>query len=101
MQDVLGSHAKIRLRIAVCRCTANRGRLKVRWAPSAIISAHALGWPIERSHAALVRDFTVLADAGDAGDRIAAGDGSWIVSVTSMHGRDGVVPVRAVRTFHT
>jgi hypothetical protein len=82
-----------------------RGRLRVGWVPLAIISGHALGRFFERTgrrtHAALVADLAVLADAGPDGDRVAVGDGWWMGAVVPMQGKHGITSARSIRTYRT
>jgi hypothetical protein len=93
--------------VAVARCSLAlvSGRLAAHWTPYALVSLHALARRIERgadrSHAALVRDLAVLADAGDDGDRVPTpGGGWWRGSVVTVGSGNGVVVrPRGVRTW--
>jgi hypothetical protein len=80
------------------------GKLRQWWEPKAICSLHSLARRIERgedrSHAALIRDLAVLAEAPEDGDVVMTSDGGcWAGSVIRMRGPNGVLPVRHVRTW--
>jgi hypothetical protein len=94
------------LGIAVARFTLklDAGRLRERWEPVAVVSAHSLARWFERSghrdHALLIRDLALLASADDVGgDEVATPEGCWLGSVIGMKGDRGASRARNVRTW--
>jgi hypothetical protein len=93
--------------VALCRfaLSLQKGRLRERWTPRALVSFHALSRMIERSglreRGQFMRELAVLLTAGDDGDEIATpGGGFWIGPVIAMKGKDGATRARSVRTWH-
>lgn len=105
--DAWGSNSHREVGVAVCRFSLSvvSGKLREDWQPGINISLHALARRIERgvdrSHAALVRDLSALAAAGDEdGERVdTPPDGFWLGGM--INALDGKRPVRLrhVRTW--
>ena len=92
--------------LTICRfvLTMHKGRLRQRWVPLVAVSLHAMARRVERSvdrsHASLERDLTVLADAGEDGDRVNTPGGFWLGSVIDANGDGGIkLRLRSVRTW--
>jgi hypothetical protein len=91
--------------IGLCTFTLalDRGRLRERWAPIAVVSFHALARYFERSgkrdHADLLADLRLLLVAQD-GDEVPTERGSWIGAVITMKDKHGTARARSIRTYH-
>jgi hypothetical protein len=91
--------------VSVCRfiLAMTDGKLLWRLHPQANVSLHALARRIERGHerdhAALLRDLAVLANAGEEGERVATGEGSWFGPVIDADDQGHRIRMRNVRTW--
>ena len=91
--------------LSLCRFTlvGMDGKLHLRWLPLANISLHALARRIERGrehdHATLLRDLTVLADAGEEGERVNTPDGFWLGGTVDAEDTGRAVRLRNIRTW--
>jgi hypothetical protein len=83
--------------------TMTDGKLLWRLHPQANVSLHALARRIERGHkrdhAALLRDLAVLADAGEEGERVDTGEGSWFGPVIDADDQGRRIRMRNVRSW--
>jgi hypothetical protein len=92
--------------VGLCTFTLalERGKLRERWAPLAVVSFHALSRFFERSgkreHADLLADLSLLLDAGDDADEVPTDRGSWVGSVIAMKDKHGTARARSIRTYH-
>ena len=93
--------------VSICKFTlsVHKGRLQRHWAPLCNVSLHALARRIERhqdrTSDALVRDITVLAAAGEDGDRVDSDRGFWLGGTIDAGNRDTgrTIRIRSVRTW--
>ena len=92
--------------LTICRfvLTMHKGRLRQRWVPLVAVSLHAMARRVERCCGSLPRlpqrDLTVLADAGEDGDRVNTPGGFWLGSVIDANGDGGIkLRLRSVRTW--